>query len=58
MNLNMIMKQLPADMSDRERLKVIAAIEALESIIAILDQHDVRLTVEPRPHVLSFEEDC
>ena len=58
MNLNMIMKQLPADMSDRERLKVIAAIEALESIIAILDQHDVRLTVEQRPNVLSFEEDC
>ncbi len=58
MNLNMIMKQLPADMSDRERLKVIAASEALQSIIAILDQHDVRLTVEQRPHVLSFEEDC
>lgn len=58
MNLNMIIKQLPADMSDRERLKVIAAFEALQSIIAIFDQHDVRLTVEQRPHVLSFEEDC
>ncbi len=58
MNLNMIIKQLPADMSDRERLKVIAAFEALQSIIAILDQNDVRLTVEQRPHVLSFEEDC
>jgi hypothetical protein len=54
----MIIKQLPADMSDRERLKVIAAFEALQSIIAILDQNDVRLTVEQRPHVLSFEEDC
>jgi hypothetical protein len=58
MSLNDVLQQLPSDISDSERLKVIAAFQALESIIAILDQHDVQLSVEHRPHILSFEDEA
>lgn len=56
MSLNDLLQRLPSDITDAERLKVIAAFQALESIIQILDQHDVQLTVEHRPQILSFED--